>query len=225
MSKQEKDEIDPLQETKKGNGNGKRTGVKVKKKSFITRWSIIISIWTFFTAVGISTISELLLRNSSLLIAFFTILLIVLVGTLADIVAVAVTAADVKPFAAMAANRVYGAKQAISIVQNAEKYNNFFADVVGDVAGYISGTAGAAVVFQIIALSEELTTYQSVVSIFIAGLISSAIVGTKAVGKNIALTYSTEIILTVSRVITFFKQLLPSAKNGNGNSSNNKRAK
>ena len=94
--------------------------------------------------------------------------------------------------------------------------------MVGDVAGYISGTAGTAIVLQIILLHVQLSTYQSIIAILVAGLISSAIVGSKAIGKNIALTYSTKIILMLSKVITFFKELPPGAKRENGRSPNRK---
>ena len=183
---------------------------KDKKNKIFTRWAFIISIWTFFTAICISMISQLLLRESSLLLALITLLSIVIIGTIADIIAVAITAADISPFNAMAARKVYGARKGIQMIQNAEKYANFFADVVGDVLGYIAGVAGATLVFQIISLSDELTLYESVVGVLVAGLSSSAIVGSKAIGKNIAIYNSTQIVLGFGKILTFLSELKPS---------------
>ncbi|RKD25516.1 hypothetical protein BEP19_00800 [Ammoniphilus oxalaticus] len=180
-----------------------------KKYRIFTRWSFIISIWTFFTAVGVSMISELLLRETSLLLAILTLLCIVVVGTVADVVAVAITAAELSPFNSMAAKKVYGARKGIEMIQNAEKYANFFGDVVGDVLGYVAGMAGATLVFQIIRLSDQLTMHESVVSILVAGVSSAAIVGSKAVGKNIALHNSTEIVLGFGKLLTFLTGVKP----------------
>lgn len=188
------------------NRKEKRAKKERKKNRIFTRWAFIIAIWTFFTAVGISLISELLLRESTLLLALMTLLFIVVIGTLADIIAVAVTAAELSPFNAMAAKKVYGARKGIQMIQNAEKYANFFADVVGDVLGYIAGVAGATLVFQIIKLSDRLTTYESAVSVIVAGLSSSAIVASKAVGKNVAMQYSTKIVLAFGKILTFLSQ-------------------
>ncbi|RXT13627.1 hypothetical protein [Ammoniphilus sp. CFH 90114] len=181
-----------------------------KKNQIFTRWALVISIWTFFTAIGISMISQLLLRESSLLLALITLLSIVVIGTVSDIIAVAITAADISPFNAMASRKIYGARKGIQMIQNAEKYANFFADVVGDVLGYIAGFAGATLVLQIVRLTDQLTVYESVVSIIVAGLSSSAIVGSKAIGKNIAIHNSTKIVLGFGKILTFLSELKPS---------------
>lgn len=177
------------------------------KNTIFTRWSIVISIWTFFTAVGISMISELLLRETNLLLALATLFCIVVIGAVADVIAVAITAAELSPFTSMAAKKVYGARKGIEMIQNADKYANFFSDVVGDVLGYVAGMAGAALVFQIIALSDRLTPLESVVSVLVAGLSSAAIVGSKAIGKNIAIHNSTKIVLGFGKALTFISEM------------------
>ncbi|MBP1932838.1 hypothetical protein [Ammoniphilus resinae] len=174
-----------------------------KKNTIFTRWALIISIWTFFTAVGISLISDLLLRESSLLIALVILLCIVIIGAVADIIAVAITAAELSPFNSMAAKKVYGARKGIQMIQNAEKYANFFSDVVGDVLGYIAGFAGATIVLRIISLNDQLTPYQSMIAVLVAGLSSAGIVGSKAIGKNIAIYNSTKIVLWFGKVVAF----------------------
>lgn len=192
--------------------NGTRVKAKRKKNNgydkhkLITRWSIIISVLTFFTAIGISMVSDFFLRGSTIWLSLIVLLAIVTVGTLCDVFAVAITAVDLKPFTSMAAKKVYGAKQAIHIIKNAEKYSNFFADVVGDVAGYIAGVAGTTFVLQIIVMWDTMRLYESVITVLVAGVTSSLIVGSKAVGKNIALNHKTIIVLYLGKAITLFTQ-------------------
>lgn len=180
---------------------------ELRKKQVVTRWSVAISIWTFFIAVGISSISDLLLRQSSLLIGFATLFSIVVIGAVTDMIGVAITAVDITPFNSMAAKKVFGAKKCIHIIRNADKYANFFNDVIGDVAGYIAGFAGGVIVVQIVSLGDQISNYQSLVTILIAGLTSSFIVGSKAVGKNLALTYRTEIVLLLGKFLTFISRI------------------
>ena len=158
-------------------------------------------------AIGISLISEMLLRESTILIAIVTLIAIVLIGAVSDIIAVAITAAELSPFNAMAARKVYGSRKAIQMIQNAEKYSNFFADVVGDVLGYIAGFAGSTLVIQIIRLNDQLSTFESIVSVLVAGLTSAALVASKAIGKNIAIYNSTTIVLGFGKVMTFLSEL------------------
>lgn len=169
--------------------------------------------WTFFIAVGVSTISDLLLRQSSLLLALLTLMVIVFIGAITDMMGVAITAADVTPFNSMASKKVYGAKKCIHILRHADRYANFFNDVVGDVAGYIAGFAGAAIVLEILSLGDQISTHETLVTVMVAGLTSSVIVGSKAIGKNLALMYRTEIVLFLGKVLTFFSGLQRFGKN------------
>ena len=49
----------------------------------------------------------------------------------------------------MASKKVPGAKQAIWLVKNADAVANFCNDVVGDVAGAVTGAAGATVALRL----------------------------------------------------------------------------
>lgn len=198
------------------NGEGERGSVPKGKKDkkngqkkegkLITRWSLIISVMTFFTAIGISLISDFFLSGSSLYMALLVLLMIVSFGLVTDIVAVAVTAVDREPFVAMASKKVYGARKCIHIVRNAEKYSNFFADVVGDVSGYVAGVAGSTIVVRITLLEEGMAGYQSLITVLVAGVTSSLIVGSKAIGKKIALNHKTFIVLLLGKVLTLIAQ-------------------
>ena len=105
---------------------------------------------TVCISASFSFISSVLLENSGMLAAFLLLFFIVALGILFDMVGVAVTAADEKPFHAMAAKKVPGAGKAIWLLRNADKVASFCNDVVGDICGIISGAASAVIAGQII---------------------------------------------------------------------------
>ena len=184
------------------------SGQKQKKKSkkkVNVKWIITIFLSTVVISVVFSTISNMLLGQAGLVPAFFILLVIVLIGILFDIIGVAVTAADVKPFHSMAAHRVPGAQEALKLLRNAEKVSSFCNDVVGDICGVISGTASASIVLLILADRQTVSTKAQLLEIGMAALVSGLTVGGKAVGKTFAMTKSTSIVHCASKVIYYIK--------------------
>jgi len=127
-----------------------------------------------------------------------------LVNIFFDIIGTSVTAAEEKPFHAMASRKIFGAKQAIRLIRNADKVSNVCNDVIGDICGIISGAAGAYIIIRIIG-SQSNTT---VAELIMTGLITALTVGGKALGKTIALRNSNYIIYKVSVIISFIKERL-----------------
>lgn len=131
--------------------------------------------------------------------AIVGLLLIIALGVLFDIIGVAATAATEKAFHAMAADRVFGARQAIWIVRNADRVANFSNDMVGDAAGILSGAVGAAIVAQLLvrdpALSELWATTVMVATI------SGLAVGGKAAFKGFAIDHAEEVVFVLGRAI------------------------
>lgn len=162
----------------------------------------MIAVITLVLAAIFSVISTAILSGVSWAIGMVIVFLIVLLGVISDTIGVAATAAREKPFHAMAAEKLPGAKQAVQITRNADKFSNFTNDVIGDIAGVISGTASAFVVLQLAAQLGygEGSTYQLVVSVIFTSIVAALTVGGKSVGKTIAITYSTEIIYRVGRL-------------------------
>jgi len=177
--------------------------VKLKKsRNRIKHWIIAITLWTFFLAITLSLISEALLLKANILISLIILVIIVLIGIFFDIVGVAVTAAPEVPFHAMSAGKVKGAKQATKLLKNADRVSNFCNDVIGDICGIISGAIGAAIVFRLLISNPDLE--KALLSAAIAGFISSITVGGKALGKNIAIKKSKEIVLKAGYAIYLF---------------------
>ena len=183
---------------------GQRQKKKSKKKVNM-KWIITIFLSTVVISAVFSTISNMLLGQAGLVPAFFILLVIVLIGILFDIIGVAVTAADVKPFHSMAAHRVPGAQEALKLLRNAEKVSSFCNDVVGDICGIISGTASASIVLLILANRQSVGTHAQLLEIGMAALVSGLTVGGKAVGKTFAMTKSTSIVHCASKVIYYIK--------------------
>ncbi len=175
---------------------------KKKGKKVNVRWIGIV----FFSAVVISAIfsmvSDALLTKSSLIPALGILLVIILIGIVFDMIGVAVTAADTKPFHSMAAHRVPGAQEALTMLRNAEKVSSFCNDVVGDICGVISGTASASIVVMILA---EKSAPLSLLEILMAALVSGITVGGKAIGKGFAISRSTQIVHATAKVIYYVK--------------------
>jgi hypothetical protein len=181
---------------------GKRT-----RKTMPYRWALWITLWTFLLAVLIALASQVLTDwIQSLFLSFLVLAAIILVGVLADIVGIAATAAEEKPFHAKAAKKVPGAREAIFFVRNAGMVSNFANDVIGDISGIVSGSLGALVVFQLKARypGMNLVTW----SIILTAVIAAVTVGGKALGKGLALARPTEVLLLVSRIIQRFKSFL-----------------
>ncbi len=184
--------------------SGQKQKKKSKKKVNI-KWIITIFLSTVVISAVFSTISNMLLGQAGLVPAFFILLVIVLIGILFDIIGVAVTAADVKPFHSMAAHRVPGAQEALKLLRNAEKVSSFCNDVVGDICGIISGTASASIVLLILANRQSVGTRAQLLEIGMAAVVSGLTVGGKAVGKTFAMTKSTSIVHCASKVIYYIK--------------------
>lgn len=178
---------------------------KKNKKTVNVRWIITIFLSTVVISAVFSTISNMLLGQAGLAAAFLILLVIILIGILFDIVGVAVTAADVKPFHSMAAHKVPGAQEALRLLKNAEKVSSFCNDVVGDICGVISGTASASIVLLILTGMDSLGSGGRLLEIGMAALVSGLTVGGKAIGKTFAMTKSTRIVHLASLVIYYIK--------------------
>lgn len=177
--------------------SGQKQKKKSKKKVNI-KWIITIFLSTVVISAVFSTISNMLLGQAGLVPAFFILLVIVLIGILFDIIGVAVTAADVKPFHSMAAHRVPGAQEALKLLRNAEKVSSFCNDVVGDICGIVSGSTAAVIVA---ALQRDLSTTNVMISIGVTALISGLTIGGKALFKKVAINECTAVVYRVARIM------------------------
>lgn len=176
-----------------------------KERNKTIRWVVTIFLVTIFISGTISLVSEEIMAVSGIAVAFVILLAIVLVGIIFDIVGVAVTSADEKPFNAMAARKVPGARQAISLLHNAERVSSICNDVVGDICGVVSGSASATIAAQV--LQNFAFTWPRVVLLVMSALVAGLTVGGKAIGKTFAINSSTKIVYAVGRIVYFFQHI------------------
>ena len=137
-----------------------------KERNKTIRWVVIIFLVTIFVSGTISFSSDLIMANSSMFVAFIILLAIVLIGIIFDIIGVAVTSADERPFHSMASRRVPGAQESIRLLRNAERVSSICNDVVGDICGVVSGSASATIAAQVLQNFEW--TYESMIPLIMS---------------------------------------------------------
>ena len=163
------------------------------------RWVITIFVVTLFVSGIISLLSEEILSRSNMVVAFLILFGIVLIGIVFDIIGVAVTSADERPFHSMAARKVPGAQEAIRLLRNAERVGSICNDVVGDICGVISGSASAVIASKVIA--HFTFSWPNLISLLMSALVAATTVGGKAIGKTYAIKSCTVIVHRAGRII------------------------
>lgn len=181
-------------------------GEKDSYHKYNIRWILTISLWTFIMAIIFSLITENLLVHLDIFFSFLILLIIIFIGIFFDIIGIAVTASDEKPFHSMAANGVDGAREAIKLIRNAGQVSNFCNDVIGDISGIVSGGVGASIIYKI--TNNYSVKNNTLLSILITAMIASLTVGGKAIGKDIAILKSEEIIFKVAKLFEAIERKL-----------------
>lgn len=176
---------------------------KEKKQHSPTCWALIIFFLTIVISSAISLLSSALMQASGMLLAFVTLLLIVLLGILFDVIGVAVTSALEQPFHSMASRKVPGAAECIRLLRNADRVASICNDVIGDICGVVSGSAAATIAAQVLLRFEG--TSQQLVTLGLSSLVAGLTVGGKAIGKSIAMESCTSIVFTVGKIIHWLK--------------------
>ncbi len=176
----------------------KKTSNRSKKEQSI--WAVSVTFVSFILSIGILFLSSGLFERITPYVAFVIVLVIVMIGVLFDAIGVAVTAADEKPFHAMAAKKYNGARHAIALIRKADKVASVCNDVVGDICGVVSGTAGAAIIFRFFSGHAQYGFIEAVVG----GLIAAITVGGKAFAKKYGIKDSHLILYRVGTIIAFF---------------------
>ena len=170
-----------------------------KERNKTISWVITIFFVTILVSGSISLVSDMIMDVSTVVVAFLILLGIVLIGIIFDIVGVAVTSADEKPFHSMAARKVPGAQDAIRLLRKAERVSSICNDVVGDICGVVSGSASATIAAQVIAAGSF--SWPQLVTLILSSLVAGLTVGGKAIGKTFAINSCTTIVHTVGKLL------------------------
>ncbi len=178
---------------------------KIKVRPQSPKMFVLIVSGTFIIALLFSYIFEVLLSDVPLLMAFLMLIGIILIGIFCDGIGNAVVAVDETSFHAMAASKVKGAKESIALIRNAPVVANLFNDVIGDIAGIISGSTATAIV---LAIEEGFGMKSVLLSIAMSGFVAALTVGGKALGKGFAISRARYIVYYSGLVMYYIKHLV-----------------
>ena len=183
-------------------GDSKKKQEKKGKGEGRFRWAIQVFFLSVVLSAVLSLASEEALDGAGMALAFVVLACFILLGIVFDIIGVAVTAADPKPFHAMAAHKEKGAKQSLMLLRNAGRVSSVCNDVVGDICGIVSGATGAVIVTQ---LQQALNLRTVLISVTVTALVSGLTIGGKALGKTVAIKKSTQVVYWAGRFLYVFR--------------------
>lgn len=181
-------------------------GLKMRASTPKLRRVLIIGSWTFFLSALLNFGSISALGQLGLFQSVLVLLMVVVVGIAFDLVGTAATAAQDDSFAAMASERVRGAKEALRIVHSADAVASFCNDVVGDICGTLSGAVVATIVFQIAAGTRKIAL--DATNTVLLAFTAAVTVGGKAYCKSIAIHNYVSVLMVVGRVVHFVETTL-----------------
>lgn len=177
-------------------GRRKRKKLKVKPD-----WKWISTVFgaTLGISATMSLISNRVLSAGGMLLALLVLLAIIILGIIFDIIGVAVTAADERPFHSMAAKKIPEAQTALRLLRRAERVSSFCNDVVGDICGVVSGSASALIAARAMLFMPP--GFAQAFQLIMSAAVAALTVGGKAFGKSIAIGNSEEIIHLVAKIL------------------------
>ena len=174
--------------------------MKNKKRN---TWPIIVTILAFFISLLFSFISESIMPSVPILIGIIILITFILIGIIFDMIGVAVTSSNEEPLHAMSSKKIKGAKKAVSFKKNADKVSSFCNDVIGDICGIISGSAGVAVATSL-ANTYNLNIFYT--TLIVTAIIAALTIGGKAFCKKIAINNNHKIVYLTAKILSNFEK-------------------
>lgn len=163
-------------------------------------WTFKVFFLTFILAVIFSLIANYLGKFNNIVL-IICIIFIVMIGIFFDLIGTAVLSCDDKVLHSKASQKMKGAKEAIFLSKHASTVSNFCNDVVGDVCGIVSGSLVAILIINL--FSNGNISFWNVI---LSSIISALTVGGKAIGKNLGVKKSNEIIYNVGKIVSLFSK-------------------
>jgi len=181
----------------------KKNTKNVKKKGN-TAWIVIAFSLSFAITAILSAVSDKVVNLLPLFISAIVLITIISLGIIFDIIGLAVATADIAPFNSMAARRLKTGQKAVWLKNNAEKVSSFCNDIVGDIAGVVSGATGAGIAVKLFSSMDADIAF--LLTLALTSLISAFTVGGKAIGKSIAMNHSTNIVIFTAKILCGFRK-------------------
>ena len=167
------------------------------------KWLLTVCIISFILSIVMSFASESLIPKINIVFGIIVILLFIFISIIFDMIGVAITASDEKPFHSMASKKVKGSHHSVKLLKNSDKLASICNDVVGDVCGVVSGSAGVLVATS---LSAKYNWNMSLSVLIVTAIIASLTITGKAYGKTIAIKNSESITFKVGKFLNIFKK-------------------
>jgi len=172
----------------------------MKKESKI-KWIITVLLLSFCLSILMSLGSNVIIPKINIYVGLVIIILFIAISILFDMIGVAITAAEERPFHSMASKKVKGASHSVKFLKNSDKLASICNDVIGDVCGVVSGSAGVLVSNT---LANMLKIDLSIVVLIVTAIIASLTITGKALGKSVAIKNSEKITFQVGKVVSIF---------------------
>ena len=173
------------------------------KKKKRNNWPLIVTILAFTISLLFSFMSESVMPKVGIIVGIMILILFIFIGIIFDMIGVAVTSSNEEPLHAMSSKKIKGAKKAVSFKKNADKVSSFCNDVIGDICGIISGSAGVSVA-KGLASTFNLNIFYT--GLIVTALIAALTIGGKALFKRIAIDNNHKIVYMTAKVISKFEK-------------------
>ncbi len=181
-----------------------RSRDKKNKKKSNTKWIVTAFLLSFTITAILSAMSDKVVEMLHVLVASAVLITIIALGIMFDIIGLAVTTADISPFNSMAARRLKTGQKAVWLINNAEKVSSFCNDIVGDIAGVVSGATGAGIAVKLFSSMDADIAF--ILTLMLTSLISAVTVGGKAMGKSFAIKHNVNIVTFAAKVLSGFRK-------------------
>ena len=155
-------------------------------------WIIKITTIAFTISLVINMFTNVVVSRLDLIIAFVVLLLVILIGIIFDVIGLAVATATEVPFHSKSTKKYKGAKESIMLIRNADKVSSFCNDMIGDIAGVISGGLAATIILNIKQTNPDINS--KILSVLLTAFVASITIGGKAFCKTIAINQSYKIV-------------------------------
>lgn len=169
------------------------------------KWTIIVTLLSFTLSMFFSFVTSVAMKSLTVFFAFVLLFVIIAINIIFDMVGTAVQSAEEKPFHSLAARKVHGAKESIAVIRHAPQLANMCCDVIGDIAGIISGATTALIVAELVAIFN----LQGILpSLILTGFVGALTIGGKAMSKGISMQNGNYIVFIVGKMMYFFKHII-----------------
>lgn len=170
---------------------------KSKKKQSQYAWAAKVFFISLLTTAILTLMTDKSMDSMSAVAALILLILFIGINILFDVVGLAVATAAESPFHSMASKKHRVGKTAVKLLKNADKVSSVCNDIVGDIAGVVSGATSVAIADKLFKGHPG----QFWLTLAMTALVAAFTVGGKAVAKRIAIEKSVEIVILTSRVL------------------------